>query len=324
MTSLSTTRRILITGGGGYIGSQLVARLAKRPVDTVQVVVTDVRQPTRRYEAPNVVYESLDVRDPVLSDRLEQHHIDTVVHLASIVTPGNKHNREMEHSVDVLGTENVLQCCVATGVEHLIVTSSGAAYGYHADTPDPVTEDAPLRANPEFTYADNKRQIEQHLARYRREHPNLKQLTFRPGVVLGEYTNNQITDLFRKRFLLGVRGESMPWTFVWDEDVVSSIERGIDQRCEGIYNLVGDGALPLSEVAQLVGIPYRPLPSWLLRWGIWCLQQLGATQYGAEQVDFLRYRPVLSNEKLKNEFGFRPSKTSRETLQFYLEHRHES
>ncbi len=324
MNPPSTTRRVLITGGGGYIGSQLVARLVKRPVDRVQVVVTDVRPPARKHESSNVTYETIDVRDPKLADLLSLHHVETVVHLASIVTPGTKHNRELEHSVDVLGTENVLQCCVATGVEHLIVTSSGAAYGYHADTPVPVTEDAPLRANPEFTYADNKRQIEERLANYRGEHPELKQLIFRPGVVLGEHTNNQITDLFRKRGMLGVAGYSAPWTFVWDEDVVSCIERGIDERSEGIYNLVGDGALPLREVARLVGIPYCPLPSWLLRWGIWSLQRIGATQYGSEQVDFLRYRPVHSNEKLKREFGFQPSKTSRQALQFYLEHRRES
>ncbi len=321
MSSDATTRRILITGGGGYIGSQLVGRLKNRPVDSVYAVATDVREPTVRHDAPNIVYELLDVRDPKLVERLQHHEVDTVVHLASIVTPGKKHDREFEYSVDVRGTENVLKCCVAAGVKQLIVTSSGAAYGYHADTPVPVSEDAPLRGNPEFTYADNKRQIEERLAHYREEHPELKQLIFRPGVVLGQHTNNQITDLFRKKAMLGIRGNSTPWAFIWDEDVVGSIEHGIDHRSEGIYNLVGDGALPLNEVARMVGIPYRPLPGWLLRCGIWCLQKVGATQYGPEQVNFLRYRPVPSNEKLKREFGYRLGKTSRETLQFYLDHR---
>lgn len=323
MSNDATTRRILITGGGGYIGSQLVGRLKKRPIDAVQVVATDVREPTVRHDAQNVCFELLDVRDPRIVERLQHHEIDTVVHLASIVTPGKTHDRELEYSVDVRGTENVLKCCVTTGVKQLIVTSSGAAYGYHVDTPVPVSEDAPLRGNPEFTYSDNKRQIEERLAHYRADHPGLKQLVFRPGVVLGQFTNNQITDLFRKKAMLGVRGHSTPWTFIWDEDVVGSIEYGIDHRSEGTYNLVGDGALPLDEVARIVGIPYRPLPSWLLQCGIWCLQKVGATQYGPEQVNFLRYRPVPSNEKLKREFGYKLRKTSRETLQFYLDHRPE-
>lgn len=324
MSEASTTRRILITGGGGYIGTQLIGRLLRRPAESIFVVATDVREAPHPHNAPNVVYETLDVRDPQLVERLTHHNIDTVVHLASIVTPGKKHDRDFEYSVDVRGTENVLKCCVAAGVEHLIVTSSGAAYGYYADNPVPIPEDAPLRGNPEFTYSDNKRQIEERLAQYRRDHPELKQLIFRPGVVLGENTNNQITDLFRKRAMLGVRGYCAPWAFIWDEDVVGCIERGIDEQVEGIYNLVGDGTLSLKEVADVVGIPFRPLPAWMLKGGIWFLQKLGATQYGPEQVNFLRYRPVPSNEKLKREFGYQLCKTSRETLQFYIEHRREA
>jgi UDP-glucose 4-epimerase len=45
------------------------------------------------------------------------------------------------------------------------------------------------------------------------------------------------------------------------------------------------------------------------------------TQYGPEQVDFLRYRPVLSNRRLKEEFGFTPRKTSRQVFEFFLAER---
>jgi UDP-glucose 4-epimerase len=47
------------------------------------------------------------------------------------------------------------------------------------------------------------------------------------------------------------------------------------------------------------------------------LHPLGLAQYGPEQVDFLRYRPVLSNRRLKEEFGYRPQKTSAEVFDFY-------
>ena len=65
-----------------------------------------------------------------------------------------KSNREFEYSVDVLGTKNVLEACVATGVGRIVVTSSGAAYGYYADNPPAIAEDWPLRGNPAFAYAD--------------------------------------------------------------------------------------------------------------------------------------------------------------------------
>lgn len=40
---------------------------------------------------------------------------------------------------------------------------------------------------------------------------------------------------------------------------------------------------------------------------------------GPEQINFLRYRPVLSNRRLKEEFGYRLQKTSAETFEYFIE-----
>jgi len=59
------------------------------------------------------------------------------------------------------------------------------------------------------------------------------------------------------------------------------------------------------------------LPPSLLRAVLATLHPLGLTRYGPEQVDFLRYRPVLDNRRLKQELGYTPRKTSREVFDFY-------
>ena len=51
------------------------------------------------------------------------------------------------------------------------------------------------------------------------------------------------------------------------------------------------------------------------------LKPLGLTQYGPEQLDFLRYRPVLDNRRLKDEFGYRPKYSSREAFLAFLKAR---
>src|SRR5690606_33786171 len=101
---------------------------------------------------------------------------DAVVHLASIVTPPKGSTRALEYEVDVTGTRNVLDACLAHGVRRLVVTSSGAAYGYHADNPVPLTEDCPIRGNEEFAYSHHKRLVEEMLAAARRDHPQLEQV----------------------------------------------------------------------------------------------------------------------------------------------------
>jgi UDP-glucose 4-epimerase len=100
--------------------------------------------------------------------------------------------------------------------------------------------------------------------------------------------------------------------------VAECIAWGIRERRSGVYNLAGDGALGLREIARRLGKPYLPLPAGLLAAALDALRRLGLSARGAEQVGFLRHRPVLSNEKLVRELGFRPSLTSEACFERYL------
>jgi len=313
-------RRVLVTGAAGYLGSRLVASLAARKaagrsIDCI--VASDLREVPADRRLPGVEYAALDVRDPGLVDILTHHRVDAVVHLAAIVTPGAKPDRELEFAVDVLGTKNVLDSCVAAGTQKIIVTSSGAAYGYHADNPAWLTESDPIRGNEEFAYSHHKRLVEEVLAEYRNTHPALQQVIFRVGTILGETTRNQITALFDRPRLIAIRGSASPFVFIWDVDVVGAIEHALDTDRTGIYNVAGDGALSIQEIAARLGKRCLTLPPWLLRGVLAVLHPLGLSQYGPEQVNFLRYRPVLDNRRLKDEFGYRPQLNSAEVFDLY-------
>ena len=315
----SGARSVLITGAEGYLGRQVVEALASQAGEAMTIVASDIRPPAAPLS--KVIYLTTDIRSEELAQALKRHQVDTVVHLAAIVTPGPRDDREAAHAVEVRGTRSILRACLASGVERLVYTSSGAAYGYHADNPEWLDEDDPIRGNPEFAYSDHKRQVEEMLARWRERHPELKQLIFRPGVILGASADNQITALFEKPFILGVSGSASPFVFIWDQDVVMAIVKGVRKGGAGIYNLAGDGVLTMPQIAERLGKRYVALPAWLLRGALWVLSKLGLTQYGPEQIGFLQYRPVLANRRLKEEFGYIPQKTTREVFEFFLQAR---
>ena len=309
---------VLVTGASGYLGRLVAAELAGR---VERLVLADVRAGPVGLPG-TTIHEVLDVRSPRLAEVLRTNRVETVVHLASIVTPGPGMDREFARSVDVDGTRNVLEACLASGVRKLVVTSSGAAYGYHADNPAPLEEDHALRGNEAFAYAHHKRLVEEMLARWREVRPELLQLVFRPGTILGRSTRNQITALFERRVIVGVLGASSPFVFVWDEDAARCIARGaLDDEATGVYNLAADGTMTLREIARALKKPYLPLPAFVLAGAIRALRAIGATRHEPAQVDFLRYRPVLSNDRLKRRFGYVPSRTTREAFDVYLEGR---
>ena len=309
-------RRVLVTGADGFVGRSVVAALAREGVGAL--VAADVREVSADRRLPGVTYLVQDVRDPALVQTLAEHAIDGVVHLASIVTPGKGSSREFEYSVDVLGSRNVLDACVATGVGQLVVSSSGAAYGYHADNPAWLRETDALRGNEVFAYSHHKRLVEEMLAQYRTQHPALAQTVLRIGTILGERVDNQITALFEKPRLLAIRGSESPFVFIWDDDVTGAIVHALRTQRVGCFNLAGDGALPLREIARRLGKPVLELPAGLLRAALAVGSALGLSRYGPEQLDFLRYRPVLLNAALKEVLGYVPGKTSVEAFEAFV------
>ena len=138
------TYRVLVTGAAGYVGRLLVAALAAREevehvvaLDVCDVEDTPWSASASRASASaatdeededecgaDVTYVNLSVCDPSVSDVIRDS-ITSVVHMASVVRPPKHGGDDLAYRVDVNGTKNVLDACIAHGVKKLIVTSSG-------------------------------------------------------------------------------------------------------------------------------------------------------------------------------------------------------
>jgi UDP-glucose 4-epimerase len=127
---------------------------------------------------------------------------------------------------------------------------------------------------------------------------------------------NPITAIFERPVVVGVRGSDSPFVMIWDTEVAECIVTGIREQRTGIYNLAGDGVITLPDIARRLDKRYVAIPAPMLAGALRALKALRLTRLGPEQVRFLRHRPVLANDRLKEDFGFTPT-TSAECFERY-------
>lgn len=306
--------KILITGAAGDIGSRLVNFFQNdTEVDLYTTALEDL--------LPNVnsLHKVFDIRDADFIQWVRDIQPDVIVHLASIIQLPESMSRQEAFDIDVKATQSLLDVSIEVGVKKIVVTSSGAAYGYWQDSPEWLTEEMSLRGNEDYFYSSHKRQVEEILARYSETNPELKQVVLRPGTVLGPNFNNPITNMFSKNIIMGIAGSGSPFVIIWVDDLVAYLIEAAKTDVEGVFNVAGDGTLTLKQIAGFLNKPYLAIPSWLLRAVLSVLKPFGLSQYGPEQVKFIEYRPVLSNEKIKQKFRHQPEKSTEKAFLAFLE-----
>ena len=175
------TRRVLVTGGAGFIGSHVVERFMEGGA-TVHVVDNLVSGRRENVPAPAVLHQ-LDVTSPDAARLVREGGFDVVVHLAaqmdvrkSVADP------VYDATVNVIGTVNMLEAVRATRRATRFVFSStgGAVYGDYVTPPNEET----FPKDPESPYAISKLGAEYYIAYYNRVH-GLDAAALRYGNVYG-------------------------------------------------------------------------------------------------------------------------------------------
>ena len=159
------TKRILVTGGAGYIGSHTVRLLLEQGHE---VTVVDNLSRGHRHNVPAKILYKLDVGDTkALKELMRQTRCQAVIHFAAFIAAGES-MREPERYFgnNVSGSLSLLTAMLETGVKRLVFSSSAAVYG----NPDtiPVPETAPSR--PVNPYGESKAMVETMLGWFDRIH----------------------------------------------------------------------------------------------------------------------------------------------------------
>lgn len=309
--------RYLITGGSGYLGGRTIEQLSGRE-ETELVVIVDVNPPRRQW--PKTRFVKGDVRDrKAIQDLLEQHEIDSLVHLAFLLNP--IHDEATMYDIDVNGTQRVLQAASDAGTGHVLVTTSGVAYGAFPDNPKPIAEDWPVRGVADFSYARDKTEADRLCQLWAHEHPDRVMTIVRPSIVFGPTVDNYLVRAFLNNpFVPVLDGHDEDFQLVHEDDVASALIALLDGKNPGAFNLAGDGTMTWRQAGELLGKKIREISlknMKRLNRTMWRLH-VPRTEAPAGNLDFIRYPWVLSTEKLKSETDWSPKYDTLETFKITM------
>lgn len=301
---------IFVTGVSGYIGQNLVDFLAGKP-GVKKIVGIDIKEPS--IKPGKFVFCKKDVREP-LADILSEHAIDSIVHLAYVVSP--LHDRSLMEDININGAKNILASCRKAGVKQIVYTSSATAYGFHPDNDVPLTEDSPLRGNDDFVYSKTKKEIEGIFSHFVQDNPDIRVAILRPSFVAGPVFDNPLARHMKKRLVL-LPTITQPFQYVHEDDLVDIIYLLLHRKVSGAFNVGADGTITFPEMISLLGNRRLSLPfdiMYALNNLAWWLRLTPVSEFPSPALNMVRYPWIVSSEKLKRTLGYRYRYTTRETF----------
>jgi len=317
---------VAITGPTGDIGRALVRTLERSGA------IGEIRGMARRPIDPKYGFKRLEYRQGnVLDEGNVERFVagaDVVVHLAFIILGSHEETR----SINLEGSRNVFQAAIACGAKRLVYASSVAAYGFHTDNPQPLTEDVPPRGTSEFYYSAQKAELEGLLAGLT-EGVDLDTYVFRPCIVAGPDAllmvdnipyvriSEQLPGAVRRVFDVVpmlkpvVPDPGVPYQLVHHDDVATAIRAAIQGRGEpGVYNLAGDGELRVSDLASEMGYYAVPVPELAVEATAAITARLPFMPPEAAWIQAFRVPAIMDTTKARKQLGWRPKHSGHDAL----------
>jgi UDP-glucose 4-epimerase len=326
--------RVVIVGATGNAGTALLRRLHQESDIELAGVARRLPEPAGVYAG--VDWHSIDVGAGDAVDRLTQafRGADAVVHLAWQIQPS--HDQRLLYRTNVLGSRAVARAALQAGVATLVQASSVGVY-----SPGPkqqyVKENWPRNGVIESSYSRHKALVERMLDEIESDHPTLRVVRVRPGLIFQRAVGTEIARYFAGPLLparlLGLHfipvipaHPGLRMQAVHADDVADAYARVLRSDARGAFNVAAGPVLDPGVAATLFhGVPVR-VPALALTaaatlgwWSRLLPIDAGWVQLGLKA-------PLMSCDRAAAELGWRPAKdavtTLKELVDGMAEHAH--
>jgi len=309
--------RVVVVGATGNVGSSLVRALAaSAEIDSVLGVAR------RR---PQLAVEKVEwARADIAVDQLAPFFrgAGAVVHLAWLIQPSRDHQQLAR--VNLEGSTRVFRAVAEADVPALVYASSVGAY-----SPGPkdrlVDESWPVGGVPTSFYARHKAEVERRLDAFELEHPRVRVVRMRPGLIFKRAAATGIRRLFvgpllpatllRPAFVPVVPNiPGLRFQAVHTDDVAAAYREAIVRDVEGAFNLAADPVLDPARIAELFDARLVRMPRRLARGATALSWRFHLQPTPPGWLDLALGVPLLDTVRARTELGWAPQVAADQAL----------
>jgi UDP-glucose 4-epimerase len=260
-------KRILVTGGAGFIASHVSDQLVAAGHEVT--VVDNLSTGKREYVPAAAQFYPYDIKSPETADLIRRWQPQVIVHhAAQMSVQVSVSDPVLDAQENILGSLNLFQAAAQARVERIIFASTGGAM-YGNEAPLPAREED--RAQPEAPYGIAKMAVEHYLHFYQAEH-GIIPICLRYANVFGPRQNGQgeagVVAIFIEKLLAGqqprINGDGLQTRdFVFVGDIVAANLLALDYPEAGTFN-IGTGketdiVTIYLKLQELMGSPLGPV-----------------------------------------------------------------
>ncbi|HWE08470.1 MAG TPA: NAD-dependent epimerase/dehydratase family protein [Solirubrobacteraceae bacterium] len=301
--------RVVVVGATGNVGTSVVRSLAAdSAVDEILAIAR--RAPQRPLERARFV--AADIRTSDLAPLFRG--ADAVIHLAWLIQPGR--DESVTRAVNVDGSRRVFEAVASSGAPSLVYASSVGAY-----SPGPkdrlVDESWPTGGIPTSFYSRHKAQVEHDLDRFEQEHPDVRVVRLRPGLIFKREAATEIRRLFIGPLLPGaiLRSGLAPispavpglrFQAVHSDDVGDAYRAAVLSGRSGAFNIAAEPVIGATELAEMLDARPVPVAPRIMRAAAAVTFALHLQPAEPGWVDMALGVPLMSTDRARRELGWRP------------------
>jgi UDP-glucose 4-epimerase len=319
---------VAVTGPTGDLGVAIVDALER--ARRVKRIVGMARRPFDPSDLgwKKTEYVQGDVTDAG-SVRSLVKSADVVVHLAFAILSASDATRDL----NIEGSRTVFSEAAKAGAERICYASSVAAYGFHDDNPDWLTEEIPARGSPEHPYSQQKSEVEKVLAEVLLRRRKTVAYAFRPCVVAGPRARTFLEEIPYYRLSEAMPDavnrliSSMPvlkpvvpdpglrFQLVHEDDVASAFAAGVAGKGEpGPYNLAARGTLTMTSVANALDWYAVPVPGLLVEAAAEVASRIPMAPPSVAWIHSVKKPVLMKTDRAQKQLGWKPKHTATATL----------